>query len=65
MYDLGCTVCYALHSRYLEVDISHCYQEMFCTLSFPVDHVSGTDGVSLKFTEDEENDWYSLQPSGV
>jgi hypothetical protein len=32
---------------------------------FPVDHVSSTDGVTLKFTEDEENDWHSLQPSGV
>jgi hypothetical protein len=40
-------------------------KKCFAHYGFPVDHVSSTDSVTLKFTEDEENDWHSLQPSGV
>jgi hypothetical protein len=37
----------------------------FVKCGFSIDHVSNNDDSAVKFTEDEENGWHSLQPLGV
>jgi hypothetical protein len=37
----------------------------FVKCGFSNDHVSSNDGSAVKLSEDEEDDWHSLQPLGV
>jgi hypothetical protein len=37
----------------------------FVKCGFSNDHISTNDDSAVKLIEDEENDWYSLQPLGV
>jgi hypothetical protein len=37
----------------------------FVKRGFSTDHDSSNDDSAVKLTEDEEDDWYSLKPSGV
>jgi hypothetical protein len=32
---------------------------------FSIDHASSSEDSAVKLTEDEENDWHSLQPLGM
>jgi hypothetical protein len=54
-----------LHCRSLEVDNTHYNKNWFEKCDFSIDHVSSSDGSAVKLTEDEEDDWHSLQPVGV
>jgi hypothetical protein len=59
-YENRCVTCSALHSRILQVAKN---QEM--SVTFSIYHVSRNDSSGTKLTEDEKNDWHSLQPLGL
>jgi hypothetical protein len=56
--------CNALHSRSLKTDNAH-YKNCFEKCGFSNYHVSSNDDSAVKLTEDEEDDWHSLQALGM
>jgi hypothetical protein len=58
----GCVVCSAFHSRILEIVTPTRVKNCFVNCGFSIDHVSSNDDSAMKLSEDEEDDWHSLQP---
>jgi hypothetical protein len=49
----------------VEINNTTTIKNCFVKCGFSNDHVSSNDDIAIKLTEDEEDDWNSLQPLGV
>jgi hypothetical protein len=57
-----CLVCISLAEAWKLVTL---LSRTVAQCGFQIDLVCGIDNSALKLTEDEENDWHSLQPLGL
>jgi hypothetical protein len=62
--EAGCVVCKAFHSRTWIMITPTTIKNFIVKCDFWIERVRSNDSV-VKLSEDEENDWHSLQPLGM
>jgi hypothetical protein len=63
--EAGCVACNAIHNRSLGTDNTHYNKNCFMKCGFSTDCAGSNDDSAVKLSEDNEDDWHSLQALGV